>query len=199
MENKSLLVTIVFLLLASILGACGIQSSSTTIEPTTIPAAENHPDSPSPEPTINYHDLAEKDLSLLIHNTTGEIETAANAASVVMTEAMSDGRLTDEEIIEVLGYMQALQSEILFAKQLVDSYTEKFSDLANETMDLRLAIDDGLDQLTRSTNEANDMLAQYKTAVSMAMDSLNIVLDSIDDQSTTLYQPTFRTCFFGFE
>ena len=186
MKHKILPISVLLLILSYLLGACRFQTPPITIESTTIRAAENLPDTPSPEPTIAYRKLAEADLALLIHQTIGEGDAAVKASSMVMMAAMSDNRLTEEEIAEALIHMQTLQSESRFAQELIGIYTDQYGELADETMDLLLLINENLTEITTSSNEVSTILKENKKTLSAENNPLEIVWDAIVNQSAAV-------------
>lgn len=186
MENKILLKTALLLILSSILGACGFQTPPTTVEPTPIIPAH----SPSPEPFIAYRELAEEDLAIFIRKTAVTVKNAATEFSRVTKAATSDDHVTDEEIAEILTNLQTLQSESRFAQELIDIYADQYGELADETMDLLLSIDENLEKISTSSNEMVTNLGEANNSTSIGIEQLGIVLESIENQSATVHEQT---------
>lgn len=176
MKNKKILASVFFLIFPVIMGACRFQpvtppTSESTLQPNPTPS----PTSLNLEPANNYRELTEEELASLIHTNIIEIETTANAA----TEFLSDDILTDTETSETMTAMYALQTAIETTGELIDIYADQYKELAPETIDLLIAIDQGLQEIAVNSNELiTDLKKNKYTTIA--------IITSIADQSSRI-------------
>lgn len=161
MKHKTLFVSILFMILSLIIGACKSQPTlPSDAEPAIQIAATHTPPPSTSEPTIDYGALTEEELALLIYQSTVDAEATAITATTIITGVLSGTILTPEEISDALAHMDALKTSIAFTDELIDLYANQYSEIAHETIALLIAIDGKLDELTTSTNEVIALLEQ---------------------------------------
>lgn len=185
MKNKIFLVSIIPLIFLTIMGACKPAPPVET-NPANQQTATTSPTITSPEPVVDYKKLTEEELASLIHETIAEVESAANASSIALQEVGSGNVLTDEEAAETMANLLALQSAIVFTQELIGVYANLYIELAHETINSLIVIDEDLDKIATNANEVVLFLEQGQDFTSTEMDQLNAANIAIETQSTKI-------------
>lgn len=172
LKNKFLLTCTLCLICLALIGACKPQTPSPPIS--------------TPEPAIDYGELTEAELASLINMNIIEIETTAKAASAAITSAISDSVMTGEEVSETLAHARALQSALDFTDELVDIYTDQYSEISPKTRSLLIAIDEALSETATHSNEVVALLDQEGGIASARMDQLRMAALLLATQSTSI-------------
>ncbi len=184
MKNKKSLTSVLFLIFPVILGACRFQPvAPPSPELTRQPKVTLSPTPLHVEPANNYRELTEEELASLIHTNIIEIEAAAKTAANATTQFLSDNILTDAELSKTLSAMYAQQTAIDTTGELINIFMDQYGELAPKTVDLLIAIDQGLQEIATNSSEIITHLEKDKNTTvaiitSIAEQSSNIQMQS---------------------
>ncbi len=184
--KKMRLFNILCLILSVIMSACG---NKTVILPKTesIPAHTTAATPSISEAAIQYEQLAEQELIALILNNVAKSKRAAEEASTPVERALSDNILTDHEMSELLSHLSSFQSEAVVVDELIHVYVERYSDIAVDTMDALILINEDLNHTIANSNEAIALLEQDSQMTMIEMDQLSKTVASIKEQTVNIH------------
>jgi hypothetical protein len=137
----------------------------------------------TPEPKVDPYSLSEEELAALIDAYYEDAIYDSLDASEIAQEAGSDETITDDDIYAITNYLYTAQASITYASELLISYEELYGELAGETTDLLVAIEEDLSQLAVSLTEIENYLLQGSTVASGDIVQLNTTLSSLNDSA----------------
>jgi hypothetical protein len=135
----------------------------------------------TPEPPVDPYTLSEEELVALIDAYYEDAIYNSLDASEVTQEASSDNTISEDEIYAITNYVYRAEASIVYAEDLIKLYEDIYGELASETLDLLVAIEEDLSQLTSSLVEIENILLQGSATASEAINQINAALSSIND------------------
>jgi hypothetical protein len=131
----------------------GIAGTSTALPPQpTSPPAEAQAPQPTPTPSVEYVTMTEEELTALIEQSVNDAVAASEQASAVTTQATTDNTLTAEEVAAIEATYTATEEAIYLADEAIGAYYELYADLATETLDLLVALEEDLSGVAQNTD-----------------------------------------------
>jgi hypothetical protein len=125
-----------------------------------------------PTPTLapEYVEMSEEDLSRSIDEAVTEASVTAEEAEDATAEAAADDTITQEEVEEVAACVADAEDAIALANDLIDAYYALYGDLALETLDLLLAVEDDLFTLAGEVAAVGTILLEVESALDQGRD-----------------------------
>jgi hypothetical protein len=113
-------------------------------------------------------EISEEEMAGAIDEAVDEVAVATEQASTATNQAAADGTITAEELEELEAYVLAAEEAIYYTEALIDAYYGLYGELAVETLELLLAIEDDLATTAQSLEEIVVILDQGAEAASAA-------------------------------
>lgn len=113
--------------------------------------SEPQPPIPTPTPSVEYVTLTEEELAALIEQSVNEAVAASEQASSATTQATSDNTLTAEEVAMMEAYYLATEEAIYLADEAIGAYYDLYAELATETLELLIALEEDLSAIAQNT------------------------------------------------
>ena len=137
------------------------------------------PPTPTPGPTVDYYELSEEELAILIDEAVEEAVIATEASSAATTQATSDGTMTSEEVYETAEYVYDAEAAIYYADELIAAYYDLYGAYAEDVLYLLTAVEEDLDALIYALEEVENLLVQGAEVATAAIEQLNEAATSI--------------------
>ena len=137
------------------------------------------PPTPTPGPTVDYYELSEEELAILIDEAVEEAVIATEASSAATTQATSDGTMTSEEVYETAEYVYDAEAAIYYADELIAAYYDLYGAYAEDVLYLLTAVEEDLDALIYALEEVGNLLVQGAEVATAAITQLNEAATSI--------------------
>jgi len=137
----------------------GVAGTATALPAQPTPTTpEVQPPQPTPTPSVEYVTMTEEELTALIEQSVNEAVTASEQASTAATQATSDNTLTEEEVAMLTAYYLATEEAIYLAEEAIDAYYGLYAELATETLDLLIALEEDLTVIAQNTETMESSL-----------------------------------------
>jgi len=150
------------------------------------------PLTPTPGPTVEYIQLTEEELESLINQAVEDAVAATQEASAATTQATADESVTYEEAQTVDIYVYAAEQALAYADELIGAYYSIYGELATETVDLLLAVEDDLEEMVAAMYTITDVLvaveADLAQGVAMTAEALLQLENAAQQASANLDQ-----------
>ncbi len=137
------------------------------------------PPTPTPGPTVDYYELSEEELAILIDEAVAEAVVATEASSTATTQAASDGAMTSEEVYETAEYVYDAEAAIYYADELIAAYYDLYGAYAEDMLYLLTLLEEDLDSLIYLLEETEEILLQGAEAATAAIEQLSEAATSI--------------------
>ena len=196
MSKKVFARLILFILIASLLAACGgntepalsVDDQVATAVAATAAAEANFenavadavaatvvamPPTPTAQPEVDAYELSEEELAALIDEAVNEAVVATEASSAATTQATADGTMTEDELYETATYVYDAEAAIYYAEELLTLYYDLYGAYADDMLYLLTAMEDDLDELIYVLEEVEALLSLGTEAATAAIDQLN--------------------------
>ena len=135
-----------------------------TPEPTIIPA-------PSPTPSVEeYIAMTEQELAALIDEAVQQAVAVTEGIAEVTEEIVVDEMITEEEVEAVEVTVVDAEEAITYAEELLFVYAELYGDLAVETIELLLAVEDDLDEMVEYADDIYDSLDEIESYLEQGLE-----------------------------
>jgi hypothetical protein len=128
-------------------------------------AAATRAAEPESTPAAEYVAMSEEELATLIDQAVNEATAASQQYSTAATEAAADDALTAEEIDELQIYVSGAEEAIALAEELIEAYDDLYGELAAETLDLSVALEEDLSVLAENAAAMEALLEKVDTAL----------------------------------
>jgi hypothetical protein len=146
----------------------GMQATIDAAVQATGAAAPTPASSPTPS-SEEYVTLSEEELADMIDEAVTEATTATQTCTTAATEAAADDAITQEEVAEVEAHAVEAEEAIAYAEELITAYCDLYGELASETIDLLLAIEEDLATMAESTAAIAATLQEIDTALARGL------------------------------
>lgn len=143
--------------------------------PTPIPAAEH----------VAATEMTEEELAAVIDQAVADATTATEQCSTATTEATADGTVTQEEVDTVEVYVTGAEEAIAYAEELIAAYYGLYGELATETIDLLLAIEEDLAVLAKEAAAISVALQEVDTALERGLALAEETLTQLETAAQT--------------
>lgn len=146
----------------------GMQATIDAAVQATGAAAPTPVSSPTPS-SAEYVTLTEEELANMIDEAVTEAATATQTCTTATTEAAADDAITQEEVAAMEAYAVEAEEAIAYAEGLITAYYDLYGELATETIDLLLAIEEDLATMAENTAAINATLQEIDTALAQGL------------------------------
>jgi phage shock protein A len=109
-------------------------------------------------PTVEYVTLTEEEMEAMINQAVTDATTATTQVSSATTETTADDTLTQEELDYIYSYYYLAEESLAYADELMDAYSDLYTELAEVTIELLQEVEGDLDGLTTSLESINTNL-----------------------------------------
>jgi hypothetical protein len=155
------------------------QPAATSMQAT--PALQSQP---TAQPTPDYASMSEEELAALIDEAVNQAMTDYAAASTAVTQATSDGTVTNEEAAATTTSVSYVNYEIAHAEELIKTYYDYYGVYPEETLDTLNTIEQDLAAILSILDEILAITEQGATAATAAIDQLNAALTQAQEKSS---------------
>ncbi len=189
---KSMLRTILSTFaLASMILACGAQTPPTassdvvgtavagtqqsqalaqaTVNSNTLTAMPTAPATPTPGPTVEYVNLTEEELAVLIDEAVAEAVTATEQTTSAVTTTTTDSAVTTEEVAYVYDYYYNADYYVQTAEDLMAEYYTLYADLATDMITELNGIESELSQLNDTLTSIDSSLQEISSTLEQGL------------------------------
>lgn len=135
---------------------------------------------PSATPIEIDEEPSEEELAALIDEAVAGASTAAEEASAATAEAASDDTITQAEVDEMEAAVSQAEEAITYAEELISLYDDLYGELAAETLDLLIAIEEDLELMADDIAAINDLLLEAGIALEQGIEMTEEVLAELD-------------------
>lgn len=101
----------------------------------------------TPTPAAEYVEMTEEELAALIDQAVVDAAAATEASADAAAQASADGTVTQEEADEIEAYVLDAEEAVALAEELIYAYYALYGELAAETIDLLVGLDEELSAL----------------------------------------------------
>jgi hypothetical protein len=134
------------------------------------------PPTATPGAPVEYVTMTEEELEEMIDQAVEEALASTNQASAATTEVVQDDTLTQEELEYIAAYVYGAEAAIAYAEELIGLYYGIYGELAYETVELLLAIEDDLETMATSMAYMAEVLIEVEQ---MLVDGVELAADTI--------------------
>jgi len=117
---------------------------------------------PPPTPTADYSTMSEEELAAAIDEAVVEATTTTEQTATATSEVASDGTVMQEEVDEVETYIYDAEEAIAYTEELIYAYYGLYGELALETLELLIAIEEDLYTMADEIAEVNEILTEIE-------------------------------------
>ena len=121
---------------------------------------------PTPAPA-DISQSSEEEVVAEIESAVDQAATSSETVSTTTSTAAADDSITAEEAAEIYEAYVYAYDDLLYAYSLIESYSAVYGELAEETLDLLVALEDDLDELNSAL-----------TDIASALEDVNATLES---------------------
>ena len=136
------------------------------------------------QPTPDYANLSEEELSAMIDTAVATAVADSEAASASTSSATSDGTVTDEEAAATSTTVYQTYYDVAYAQELIDAYDEYYGEYADAALESLNAMEDDLASISQSLEEIDATMTQGAETASAAIDKLNAAAANIQTKAT---------------
>lgn len=165
--------TVNFAIAATSTAQAGVQA---TIDGAMAATTTAMPPTATPGPTVEVVTLTEEELEALIDQAVEEAIASTNQASAATTQVVEDDTITQEEIEYIEAYVYGAEEAIAYAEELISMYYGIYGELAYETVELLLAIEDDLETMANSMVYLTEILVDVEQAL---VDGVELAAETI--------------------
>lgn len=153
------------------------QSIQATIDAATAATAAamptqppSEPEAESPDSTVEYSTMTEEEMEALIDEAVTEATAATQQCSTAATDATADNTLTEEELAYVYDYYYLADEAIALAEELIYVYYDLYGELAYETIELLIAVEEDLSAMAESAEAIYVALEEASNTLDQGLD-----------------------------
>ena len=139
--------------------------------------------SPTVPPEELVQDLSEEELAAEVETLSAEAEMSIEAVNTATDLALEDGTLTEEEAASLDAEVQAAYDDIVYLLTLASYYSYYYGDLAEDTLELLLLLEDDLEALLVIAAEYDDELAEIILLLEQGSEVTEEVLDQLSQSA----------------
>lgn len=143
---------------------------------------------PTPPPDIDAMAVSEEELAEMIDEAVAEAVTASEQSYTTTTEATADGTISDEELAYMMMYYGEIEQAIYYTEELMGAYYALYGELAYETIELLIAIEEDLSNMAEYTDEMLAILEQGAEYASQSIEQLNQTMAAVEQHAGTVQE-----------
>jgi hypothetical protein len=151
-----------------------------TIDASIASTAIAMPPTPTPGPTVEYVTMTEEELAALIDQAVADAVAATQQTSSAATQATSDNTVTEDELAYIYGYYYLADEAIDLAEEYINAYYGLYADLAYETMDLLVSVEQDLSTTAQSLDEINTALVAISDSLAQGLELATATIDQLN-------------------
>jgi hypothetical protein len=151
-----------------------------TIDASIAATAVAMPPTPTPGPTVEYVTMTEEELAALIDQAVADAMAATQQTSSAATQVTSDNYVTEDELAYIYDYYYLADEAIALAEEYIDAYYGLYADLAYETMDLLVAVEQDLSTTAQSLDEINSALVAISDSLAQGLELATTTIDQLN-------------------
>ncbi|MBN1149359.1 MAG: hypothetical protein JXA78_19010 [Anaerolineales bacterium] len=167
-----------------------------TVDAAVVATSAAAPPAPTAVPTLASAEMSEEELEALINQAVNDAVAATQQASTTTTQAAADDSLTYDEAQTVEVYVAGAEQAIAYAEELIDLYDSLYGELATETVELLLAVEDDLENMATAMYAVAEVLAEVEDdlaqGVAMTAEALMQLENAAQQASANLEQAQTR-------
>jgi murein L,D-transpeptidase YcbB/YkuD len=135
-----------------------------------------------PVPPVDEMTLSEEELQAMIDQAVEEAVAASTQASTSTTQYAADDDLTYDELEAMYVYLDAAEQALAYADDLIQAYYNIYGDLAYETVDYLLQVENDLEDIASSLETMSDAVGVAEAAIQQGA---AIASETIEQLATT--------------
>jgi uncharacterized phage infection (PIP) family protein YhgE len=160
----------------------GMQSTIDAAVASTVIALPTPALPPSPTP-VDTMTLSEEELAVIIDQSVNDAITAYDQASTTAGTATSNGAVTQEEVDELYYAYAYAEEEINAALALSEEYLSLYYDLASETVNLLIAVEEDLNTMAEAVSTATDAVVEMGQALASGQEVRSDAISELQSQT----------------
>ena len=138
---------------------------------------------PTPPPDVDAMTVTEEELAMMIDEAVAEAVTVSEETYTTTTQAASDGTITEEELAYMMLYYGEIDQAIYYAEELMGAYYALYGDLAYETIELLILIEEDLSNMAQYADEMLVILEQGAEYATQSIEQLNQTVATIEQHA----------------
>jgi len=138
---------------------------------------------PTPPPDVDANTVTEEELALMIDEAVAEAVTVSEETYTTTTQATSDGTITEEELAYMMLYYDEIYQAIYYAEELMGAYYALYGELAYETIELLILIEEDLSNMAQYADEMLVILEQGAEYATQSIEQLNQTVATIEQHA----------------
>ncbi|MCI0521887.1 MAG: hypothetical protein L0Z70_16705, partial [Chloroflexi bacterium] len=150
-----------------------------TIDAAVAATAAAQPPTPTAGPTVEYVEMTEEELEALINQAVNEAVAESTAAGAAATQASADNTVTQEEVDTVEVVVTGAEEAIAYANELVEAYYALYGELAVESVQTLLEIEQELEAMAESMAVVAQALVEIETALAQGQAVAQAAIDQL--------------------
>jgi len=158
-----------------------------TIDASVAATAAAMPPTPTAGATVEYVTLTEEELAALIDQAVQEAVAASEQTYAASSQATSDNYVTQEELDAIYDYYYLADEAAQLAEAYIEAYYGLYAELAYETLDLLIALEEDLSTIANSLDEIYTVLEVASTSLAQGVELAD---DTINQINTTVNNAT---------
>ena len=123
------------------------------------------PPTATPVPPVDAVTLSEEELQAMIDQAVEEAVAASTQASASTAQYTTDNDLTYDEVEAMYVYLYAAEQALAYADELIQAYYGVYGELAYETVDYLLQVEDDLEAIASSLETMSTAVEAAETAL----------------------------------
>jgi hypothetical protein len=166
---------------AAIAATANTQASiQATIDTSVAATAIAMPPTPTPGPTVETINMTEEELAALIDQSVQAAVAATQETSSAATQATADNTVSSDELEALYNYYYLADEAVALADEYIGAYYDMYADLAYETMDLLVALEDDLSSTAQSLDEINSSLVAISDSLAQGVELAQTTIDQLN-------------------
>jgi hypothetical protein len=138
---------------------------------------------PTPPPDVDAMTVTEEELAVMIDEAVAEAVTVSEETYTTTTQATSDGTITEEELAYMMLYYDEIYQSIYYAEELMGAYYALYGELAYETIELLILIEEDLSNMAQYADEMLVILEQGAEYATQSIEQLNQTVATIEQHA----------------
>lgn len=136
-----------------------------TIDAAVAATSAAQPPTPTAGQPVEYVEMSEEELEALIDQAVNEAVAETTAASEAATQASGDNSVTQEEVDSIEVVVSGAEEAIALANELIEAYYGLYGELAVESVQTLVEIEQELEAMAESLTALTQALVEIETAL----------------------------------
>lgn len=151
------------------------------------------PATPTQGIPVDYSQMSEEELTVLIDEAVAEAVTATEQTSSAVYTTTTDNAVTTEEVVYVYDYYYNADYYVQYAEDLITEYYSLYSDLAYEMIGELNGIETQLNEMNGTLDSIDQSLQEINTTLEQGLTLAQETIDQLNTAAQTAQQNAQNT------